>query len=53
VQWYVAANTATISVETHAKLEALWAGNLAFAGGRGNNRKVQDTNNRTITFFSL
>ncbi|CAG9321752.1 unnamed protein product [Blepharisma stoltei] len=51
VTWYIWAEIQEISLSQLSFFTDQWAGNQNFAGGRGNNRKIQNLNKRTITLY--
>jgi carbonic anhydrase len=48
VEWMVVTEPRKINAAQIALFTSLWAGNNAFAGGRGNNRLIQPTNRREV-----
>jgi carbonic anhydrase len=48
VEWMLVTEPRKINAAQLALFTSLWAGNAAFAGGRGNNRLIQATNRREV-----
>jgi carbonic anhydrase len=48
VEWMLVTEPRKINAAQLALFTSLWAGNNAFAGGRGNNRAIQATNRREV-----
>ena len=53
VDWLVTTDIQSISAEQLAVFTSLWADDVSFAGGNGNNREIQALNGRTIWEASI
>ena len=51
VEWLLLKDTVKIPEYQVKLFTRLWADNVNFAGGKGNNREVQDLNGRTVNIF--